>query len=207
MAIGTPANGRSSPGSIVSATARAPSASTSTNALIRPSRSSIRSSDSVTTSRARSSPPRTWAASSPTVMDIRSLIRGRQPRSSGRSVKIPRSRSSMNAPSNRLRGYDQVMVPEVPDGPLGSGAPYWYWLGGRPALDLVNTRRERWRRNIECLVTDRDAVDWLVAARLLPDEGPVARGLAREACELREAIDAGVRAAVAGEAADTGALR
>ena len=99
------------------------------------------------------------------------------------------------------------MVPEVPDGPLGSGAPYWYWLGGRPALDLVNTRRERWRRNLECLVTDRDAVDWLVAAELLPDEGSVARGLAREARELREAIDAGVRAAVAGEAADPGALR
>src|SRR4051812_34088523 len=90
MAIGTPANGRSSPGSIVSAVASAPSASTSTNALISPLRSSIRSSAAVTTSRARSSPPRTWAASSPTLMAIRSLIRGRQPRARGRRVKAPR---------------------------------------------------------------------------------------------------------------------
>ena len=94
IAIGTPANGRSSPGSMGSAAASAPSASTSTNALSLGSRSSIRSSVAVTTSRARSSPPRTWAASSPTLMAMRSLIRGRQPRSPGRTVKIPRSRSS-----------------------------------------------------------------------------------------------------------------
>ena len=90
---------------------------------------------------------------------------------------------------------------------LRSGAPYWYWLGGRPALDLVNTRRERWRRNVECLTSDRDAADWLVAAQLLPAPGAVARGLVREAQELREAIDAGVRAAVAGEPTDAEALR
>jgi predicted RNA-binding Zn ribbon-like protein len=98
------------------------------------------------------------------------------------------------------------MVPEVPDGPLESGAPYWYWLGGRPALDLVNTRRERWRRNVECLTGDRDAADWLVAAQLLPAPAAPPPGLAHEAIELREAIDAGVRAAVAGEPADAGAL-
>ena len=99
------------------------------------------------------------------------------------------------------------MVPEVPNGPLASGAPYWYWLGGRPALDLVNTRRERWRRNVECLVDDRDAVAWLVAAKLLPDAAQAPRGLAREARELREAVDAGVRASVAGEPTDAAALR
>jgi len=99
------------------------------------------------------------------------------------------------------------MVPEVPDGPLASGAPYWYWLGGRPALDLVNTRRERWRRNVECLAGDRDAADWLVAAELLPEPAAAPRGLAREAQELREAIDAGVRAAVAGEPIAPAALR
>jgi predicted RNA-binding Zn ribbon-like protein len=99
------------------------------------------------------------------------------------------------------------MVPEVPNGPLETGQPYWYWLGGRPALDLVNTRRERWRRNVECLVHDRDVVGWLVAAGLLPELAPAPRGLAREARELREAIDAGVRAAVAGEPADAAALR
>lgn len=99
------------------------------------------------------------------------------------------------------------MVREVPNGPLTSGAPYWYWLGGRPALDLVNTQRERWRRNVECLASDRDAVDWLVAADLLPAPGKAPRGLMREAHLLREAIDAGVRAAVAGEPTDPGALR
>ena len=99
------------------------------------------------------------------------------------------------------------MVPEVPDGPLQSGEPYWYWLGGRPALDLVNTRRERWRRNVECLPTDRDAVAWLVAAELLEEPSRPPRGLGREARELREAIDAGVRAALAGAPTDAAALR
>ena len=98
------------------------------------------------------------------------------------------------------------MVPEVPKGPLASGAPYWYWLGGRPALDLVNTRRERWRRNVECLTSDRDAADWLAAAELLAPAGAAPSGLARDARELREAIDAGVRAAVAGEPMDPGAV-
>ena len=97
----------------------------------------------------------------------------------------------------------RLWSPRSPTAPLASGAPYWYWLGGRPALDLVNTRRERWRRNVECLVSDRDAVDWLVAAKLLPARrSPRRAGCAREARELREAIDACVRAAVAGAPAD-----
>jgi predicted RNA-binding Zn ribbon-like protein len=88
-----------------------------------------------------------------------------------------------------------------------SGARYWYWLGGRPSLDLVNTRRERWRRNFECLTSDRDAVDWLVQAELLPEPAAAPRGFAEEACALREAIDAGVRAAIAGDPVEPGALR
>jgi len=99
------------------------------------------------------------------------------------------------------------MVPEVPTGPLTSGAPYWYWLGGRPALDLVNTHRERWRRNVECLTSDRDAADWLAAAQLMPEPGAAPRGLARETRELREAIDAGVRAVLAGAPMDADAVR
>jgi predicted RNA-binding Zn ribbon-like protein len=91
--------------------------------------------------------------------------------------------------------------------PVMSGARYWYWLGGRPALDLVNTRRERWRRNFECLTSDRDAVDWLMAAELLPGPAPAPRGFAEEARMLREAIDAGVRAAIAGEPIEPRALR
>ncbi len=56
--------------------------------------------------------------------------------------------------------------------PLESGAPWWYWLGARPSVDLVNTRRERWRRSVETLVTPDDLAQALVAAGLdghLPD--------------------------------------
>jgi predicted RNA-binding Zn ribbon-like protein len=87
-----------------------------------------------------------------------------------------------------------------PDPPFESGAPYWYWLGGRPALDFVNSRRERWRRGVDCLVTDDDVIGWLGAAGLLVASGPMPRGLLDEARELREAIDACVRAVVAGAA-------
>ena len=57
--------------------------------------------------------------------------------------------------------------------PPVSGVPYWYWLGGRPALDFVNTRRERWRRDVECLLSVEEVV---VVARARPaaaaaDEG------------------------------------
>ncbi len=81
-------------------------------------------------------------------------------------------------------------IPEVPDRPSPSGAPYWYWLGGRPALDFVNTRRERWRRDVDCLVTPEDVGEWLVAAGLLPAPMPVPAPVLAEARELREAIDA-----------------
>ena len=49
--------------------------------------------------------------------------------------------------------------------PLERGAPWWYWNGGRPALDFVNTLRERWWRNVETLVTEDDLAEWLVATR------------------------------------------
>jgi predicted RNA-binding Zn ribbon-like protein len=94
-------------------------------------------------------------------------------------------------------------IPEVPDRPSGSGAPYWYWLGGRPALDFVNTRRERWRRGVECLLDAADVVAWLQRAGLLPDGAPApSAAVVGQARELREAIDAAVRAAVAGTPAD-----
>ena len=88
---------------------------------------------------------------------------------------------------------------EPPNVPFPSGRPYWYWLGGRPALDLVNTKRERWRHDIECLRSPDDLSEWLRRAKLT--SGPAVTGdedLAR-ALELREAIDAGVRAAVGRE--------
>src|SRR3954464_15294274 len=58
--------------------------------------------------------------------------------------------------------------------PLTTGEPWWYWLGGRPALDLVNTLRERWRRRVETLVTPRDLERWLVRAGVLAEDADVA---------------------------------
>jgi predicted RNA-binding Zn ribbon-like protein len=74
--------------------------------------------------------------------------------------------------------------------PLERGAPWWYWLGGRPALDFVNTRRERWWRDVETLVTPDDLSEWVVRAGLLADAPPVDAALLAAARDLREAIDA-----------------
>jgi len=84
--------------------------------------------------------------------------------------------------------------------PLRSGEPWWYWLGGRPSLDFVNTLRERWWRNVETLVTPADLVTWLKQAGLLAPEAPgsASRALLRSARELRDAIDVGIVSAVGG---------
>jgi predicted RNA-binding Zn ribbon-like protein len=95
---------------------------------------------------------------------------------------------------------------DLPPGPPESGAPYWYWLGGRPALDFVNTRRERWRRDVECLLSVDEVVTWLVRAHLLPQPMRAPASVLAEARALREAIDAGVRAAVARQAPDPAAV-
>jgi predicted RNA-binding Zn ribbon-like protein len=98
---------------------------------------------------------------------------------------------------------------DLPEGDVTPGPAYWYWLGGRPALDLVNTRRERWRRSVDCLTSRADVVEWLVRADLLGGRAGTASpppGLLEEARELREAIDAAVSAIVRGEAPDPAAL-
>jgi predicted RNA-binding Zn ribbon-like protein len=95
---------------------------------------------------------------------------------------------------------------DLPAGPPVTGAPYWYWLGGRPALDFVNTRRERWRRDVECLLTVDEVVEWLFRARLLSRRMRAPVSLLGEARALREAIDEGVRAAVESRPPDPGAL-
>jgi predicted RNA-binding Zn ribbon-like protein len=85
--------------------------------------------------------------------------------------------------------------------PLSSGAPHWYWLGGRPALDLVNTLRERWWRRVETLVTPGDLAQWLVAAGVVTGAPPRVSGAELErARALREAIDAAVEVAIGGRA-------
>jgi len=89
---------------------------------------------------------------------------------------------------------------------MESGATHWYWLGGRPALDLVNTRRERWRRAYECLCRPEDVSAWLVEAKLLAAPMTVPAVVLLEARALREAIDAGVRAVAEGAPADPAAL-
>jgi predicted RNA-binding Zn ribbon-like protein len=80
--------------------------------------------------------------------------------------------------------------------PLVSGAEWWYWLGGRSALNLVNTLRERWRRRVETLASPRDLGLWLVRAELVAEQPRVSRALLDDARDLREAIDLCVEAVV-----------
>jgi predicted RNA-binding Zn ribbon-like protein len=83
----------------------------------------------------------------------------------------------------------------------------WYWLGGRPALDFVNTRRERWRRDYETLVTPDDLGRWLVEAGLLAEPMKVSREVLSEAWELREAINAVAVAATEGASPPAAAVK
>jgi predicted RNA-binding Zn ribbon-like protein len=87
-------------------------------------------------------------------------------------------------------------LPEDLELPLASGASWWYWLGGRPAIDFVNTHRERWWRNVETLVTPRDLSLWLRQARLLDEPAKVTVARLHDAHRLRGAIDSGVQAAI-----------
>jgi predicted RNA-binding Zn ribbon-like protein len=73
--------------------------------------------------------------------------------------------------------------------PLATGEPWWYWSGGRPAVDFVNTRRERWRRSAETLVTPDDLTTWLVQAHVMDGPAPVSKKVLGQARDLREAID------------------
>ena len=91
--------------------------------------------------------------------------------------------------------------------PLESGAPYWYWLGTRPALDFVNTLRERWWRRVECLCTPADLGAWLVQAGLVVETAEVDQATLGRARSLREAIDAAVSAAIEGTATPISAVR
>ena len=83
--------------------------------------------------------------------------------------------------------------------PLERGSSWWYWSGGRPAIDFVNTLRERWWRRVETLVTDEDLGEWLVGPSCCSHRRRSQPGLLTRARELREHIDAGMVAVIAGE--------
>ena len=87
-------------------------------------------------------------------------------------------------------------LPDDLELPLASGAAWWYWLGGRCAIDFVNTQRERWWRNVETLVTAADLALWLTQANLLEDPAEVTLPQLRAARRMRTAIDAGIQAAI-----------
>ena len=80
--------------------------------------------------------------------------------------------------------------------PLASGGGWWYWLGGRPAFDFVNTLRERWWRNVETLVTPADLCAWLDQAGLLHGPAKPDDRQLHAARRLRDAIDAGILSAI-----------
>ncbi len=98
-------------------------------------------------------------------------------------------------------------LPEVLALPLHSGAPFWYWLGGRPATDFVNTLRERWARRVETLASPGDLGLWLHRAGLL-DAPPtvVPADLLAAARDLREAVDTCLCARIAGAGPDPAAV-
>lgn len=90
--------------------------------------------------------------------------------------------------------------------PLATGEPWWYWSGGRPAVDFVNTHRERWRRGVETLVTPGDLATWFVRAGVMESSAPVTRTVLEQARELREAIDALVVAQIEGRPSPADAI-
>jgi predicted RNA-binding Zn ribbon-like protein len=90
--------------------------------------------------------------------------------------------------------------------PLHSGEGWWYWLGGRPALDLVNTFRERWWRQVETLVTPRDLSRWMVRAGVADQAPRCTPELLSCARELREAVNAALEAMLEGRAAPARSL-
>ena len=133
---------------------------------------------------------------------------GREPRADRRADAASAAGHDGDVLARNLHtGNHMVMdLPEDLTLPLERGAPWWYWLGGRPALDFTNTLRERWRRRVETLVTVEDLSEWLVAAGLLSTPPVVADALLVRARELREAIDAGVTAVLAGRPVPDAAL-
>ncbi|MGK5548492.1 CGNR zinc finger domain-containing protein [Streptomyces sp. URMC 127] len=94
---------------------------------------------------------------------------------------------------------EQVQDRQVPE--------RWVWYGGRLSVDFVNTRRDRFKGGRELLVRPGDLAEWFAEAEVTPERVAVDEELLVQARELREAIDAGYRSAVAGEAFPEAAAR
>src|SRR5215204_337136 len=90
--------------------------------------------------------------------------------------------------------------------PLERGAPHFIWYGGRPAVDFLNTLRERWRRSIELLIVPDDLAAWLVESGLLEKAPRVSAEDLRHARDLREAIDVCVDRTIRGAPVPTAAV-
>lgn len=90
---------------------------------------------------------------------------------------------------------------------MRAGEQRWVWYGGRPSLDFVNTRRDRQATAAEYLLGTEDLADWLRAAGLVSGPPDVDDTRLTEALALREAIDAAVRATIAGHTIAPAALR
>jgi predicted RNA-binding Zn ribbon-like protein len=83
----------------------------------------------------------------------------------------------------------------------------WVWYGGRASLDFVNTRRDREANPVEYLRDADELAAWLTAAGLLTGPAELDAATFADALELREDIDALVKACVDDRPAPEGALR
>ena len=110
---------------------------------------------------------------------------------------MPRSRSSWRS-RNQLDRWRSGYGPGSSRRPAREWRAVVYWLGGRPALDFVNTRRELVPQRRVPQWPSATWAEWLVAAKVLHAPRAASRGTPTTR-ELREAIDAGVTAVVAGE--------
>jgi predicted RNA-binding Zn ribbon-like protein len=77
--------------------------------------------------------------------------------------------------------------------------PDWLWDGGRVCLDLVNTLRDRWSGGRETLHHADHLTRWLNLAGLVEPSARARTKHLHAARELREAIDATLRAVTDGK--------